>query len=86
MTKHIGEVIDKNLQKFPGLKKENFPNNNPSLRIYLYSYNYSINNVELKDIDNYLQIKFPQKQIIPSASMYELQYHKDLIHQFIEKY
>jgi hypothetical protein len=66
-TKHIGEVIDKNLQKFPGLKKENFPNNNPSLRIYLYSYNYSINNVELKDIDNYLQIKFPQKQIIPSA-------------------
>lgn len=66
-TKHISEVIDKNLQKFPGLKKENFPNNNPSLRIYLYSYNYSINNVALKDIDNYLQIKFPQKQIIPSA-------------------
>ncbi len=67
-TKHISEVIDKNLQKFPGLKKENFNSNNPSLRISLYSYNYKLNNVELEDIENYLQTKLPQKQIIPTAN------------------
>lgn len=67
-TKHISEVIDKNLQKFPGLKKENFNSNNPSLRISLYSYNYKLNNIELEDIENYLQTKLPQKQIIPTAN------------------
>ncbi len=65
-TKRIGEVIDKNLQKFPGLKKESNVCKNSSLHISLYSYNYNINNVEINDIENYLQNKLAQKQIIPS--------------------
>ncbi len=66
-TKRIGEVIDKNLQKFPGLKKENFPHNNSSLSIFYYSYYHTINNIKLSDIENYLKKKLPQKQIIPTS-------------------
>ena len=62
-TKDVSDVIDSNIDDFPGLKKESLPREHSTIELYIYSYNHSINTVTLKDVKQYLQQYFPNRDI-----------------------
>ncbi|MBR5777254.1 MAG: hypothetical protein IKY22_02145 [Bacteroidales bacterium] len=62
-TKELSDVIDSNIDDFPGLKKESLPREHSTIELYMYSYNHSINTVTLKDVQQYLQQYFPNRDI-----------------------
>ena len=62
-TKDVNDVIEANISKFSGLKKESLLREHSTMELYLYSYNYKINTTTQGDIDEYLHKFFPNREI-----------------------